>query len=545
MNLLKFNRMEDKNKKILRTFGLTNLAVNNKISVFLLTAMIFLFGISSYVNMPKESFPEITFPQIFVNTTYFGNSAGDIENLVTRPLEKELATISEIKSVTSSSMQDFSIITCEFETDVDIELAKQKVKDAVDKAKPELPTDLTTEPEVMDINLSEIPIMSVNLSGGFPNDELRSYAEYLQGRFEDLSEISSVNLKGTLDREVQINVDVPIMQALQVSFGDIENAVKSENMTMSGGEIVNNDFRRSIRIIGEFDKVKDLEDLIIKAENQKPIYLRDFAEVKFGYAEQTSIARSDLLPVVSLDIIKRAGENLLLASDKIKAIIDEAQDNALPENLSVKVFNDQSVVTEDMVSNLENSIISGVILVVLVLLFFLGLRNSTFVGIAIPLSMLMGIMLLSMVGYTLNMVVLFSLILALGMLVDNAIVVVENIYRYYNDGYSKDDAAKYGTGEVALPIIASTATTLAAFVPLAFWPGLFGSFMKYLPITLIAVLTASLFVALVINPKLPSLPKVKFLGWMPIDTRACDSSSLISPVGVIMVTALTTCSILP
>ncbi|WP_235297853.1 efflux RND transporter permease subunit [Portibacter marinus] len=496
--------MADNEKKILRTFGLTNLAVNNKISVFLLTVMIFIFGISSYVNMPKESFPEITFPQIFVNTTYFGNSAGDIENLVTRPLENELAAISEIKSITSSSMQDFSIITCEFETDVDIELAKRKVKDAVDKAMPELPTDLTAEPEVLDINLSEIPIMSVNLSGDFPNDELRSYGEYLQDRFEDLPEISSVNLKGTLDREVQINVDVPIMQALQVSFGDIENAVRAENMTMSGGEIVNNDFRRSIRIIGEFEDVEELEDLIVKAENQKPIYLKDFAEVKFGYAEQTSIARSDLLPVVSLDVIKRAGENLLLASDKIKAIIDEAQQEALPAELSIKVFNDQSVVTEDMVNNLENSIISGVILVVLVLLFFLGLRNSTFVGIAIPLSMLMGIMLLSLMGYTLNMVVLFSLILALGMLVDNAIVVVENIYRYYNDGYSKDDAAKYGTGEVALPIIASTATTLAAFVPLAFWPGLFGSFMKYLPITLIAVLSASLFVALVINPVLTS-----------------------------------------
>lgn len=494
----------EKQKNNLRTFGLTNLAVNNKISVFLLTAMIFIFGIISYVGMPKESFPEITFPQVFVNTTYFGNSAGDIENLVTRPLENELATISEIKSVTSSSLQDFSIITCEFETDIDIEFAKQKVKDAVDKAKPELPTDLTSEPEVLDINLSEIPIMSVNLSGEFPNDELRSYGEFLQDKFEDLKEISSVNLKGTLDREVQINVDVPVMQAMQVSFGDIENAIRSENMTMSGGEIVNNDFRRSIRIIGEFTKIRDIEDLIVKSENQKPIYMRDFADVTFGYAEQTSIARSDQLPVVSLDIIKRAGENLLLASDKIKAIIDDVQENSLPENLSIKVFNDQSVATRDLVSNLENSIISGVILVVLVLLFFLGLRNSTFVGIAIPLSMLMGIMLLSFVGYTLNMVVLFSLILALGMLVDNAIVVVENIYRYYGEGYSKDDAAKYGTGEVALPIIASTATTLAAFVPLAFWPGLFGSFMKYLPITLIAVLTASLFVALVINPVLTS-----------------------------------------
>lgn len=502
--------MQEKNKKkLLRSFGLTNFAVNNKISVFLLTAMVFIFGINSYVNMPKESYPEVTFPQVFINTPYFGNSAEDIENLVTRPLEKQLASISEIKTMTSSSMQDFSTINCEFETDIDIELAKQKVKDAVDKAKPDLPNDLTSEPEVLDINLSEIPIMSVNLSGDFPNDELRSYAEFMQDKFEDLKEISSVNLKGTLEREVQINVDIPKMQSLEVSYGDVENAIKSENMTMSGGEIVNNDFRRSIRIIGEFTEIENLSELIVKSENQKPIYLRDFADVNFGYAEQSSIARSDQLPVVSLDVIKRSGQNLLLASDKIKEIIDEAQDNDLPENLSVKVFNDQSVSTRNLVSNLENSIISGVILVVLVLLFFLGLRNSTFVGIAIPLSMLMGITILNLVGYTLNMVVLFSLILALGMLVDNAIVVVENIYRYYGDGFSKDDAAKYGTGEVALPIIASTATTLAAFLPLAFWPGIFGSFMKYLPITLIAVLSSSLFIALVINPVLTSTFMIK------------------------------------
>lgn len=495
--------MED-NKNILRTFGLTNLAVNNKISVFLFTAMIMIFGILSYVNMPKESFPEITISTVFVNTPYFGNSAKDIENLITRPIEKEISSISEVKTLTSSSIQDFSIITAEFNTDIDIELAKQKIKDAVDKAMPELPTDLTTEPEILDVNLSEIPIMSVNLSGDFPNDELRSYAEFLQDRIEDLKEISSVDLKGTLEKEVQINVDVPIMQSLEVSFGDVENAIKAENMTMSGGEIVNNDFRRSIRIIGEFEKVKNLEELIIKSENQRPIYLKDFAKVDMGYAEQTSIARSDRLPVVSLDVIKRGGENLLLASDKIKDIIDDAQKNDLPDNLTVKVFNDQSVATRDLVSNLENSIISGVILVTLILLFFLGLRNASFVGIAIPLSMLMGILILNMIGYTLNMVVLFSLILALGMLVDNAIVVVENIYRYYGEGYSRDDSAKYGTGEVALPIIASTATTLAAFVPLAFWPGIFGSFMKYLPVTLIAVLTSSLFVALVINPVLTS-----------------------------------------
>lgn len=492
------------NKQKLRTFGLTNLAVDNKISVFLFTAMILIFGIKSYTSMPKESFPEITFPQIYINTPYFGNAADDIESLITRPLEKELATISEIKKLTSNSLQDFSIIIAEFESTMDIELAKRKVKDAVDKAKAELPNDLLSDPDIRDVNLAELPIMTVNLSGDYPNDELRSYAEYLQSEIEELKEISSVVLKGTLDREVKVDVDILKMQSLQVSFTDIDNAIAQENLTMSGGEMVSNAFRRSIRIIGEFTSIADLQNVIVKSENQRSIFLKDIADVTFGYAEQTSIARSDGLPVVSLDIIKRAGQNLLLASDKIKDIVDVAKRDIFPPNLKAQTFNDQSIQVRNSVSNLENSIISGVILVVLVLLFFLGLRNASFVGIAIPLSMLMGIFILSAVGYTLNMVVLFALILALGMLVDNAIVVIENIYRYANEGYSNDDSAKYGTGEVAMPIITSTATTLIAFLPLAFWPGLIGGFMKYLPITLIAVLTSSLFVALVINPVLTS-----------------------------------------
>ncbi|MEL6926108.1 MAG: efflux RND transporter permease subunit, partial [Bacteroidota bacterium] len=383
--------------------------------------------------------------------------------------------------------------------------------------KSELPNDLTQDPEVLEINLSELPVMTVNLSGNYSNDELKSYAEYLEDEIEDLSEISKVDLKGALEREVQIDVDLPRMESLQVNFGDIENAIRSENVTMSAGELLNNDFRRTIRVLGEFQKVEDLENLIVKSENQRPIYLRDIAEVTFGYKETTSIARADLFPVISLDVIKASGENLLDASDKIKAVVDNAQATVFPKDLSISIFNDQSVQTRAMVTNLENSIISGVILVVVVLLFFLGIRNAMFVGIAIPLSMLMGIMIINILGYTLNMVLLFSLILALGMLVDNAIVVVENVYRYRQNGYSGKEAAKYGTGEVALPIIASTATTLAAFLPLAFWPGLMGSFMKYLPITLIIVLSSSLFVALVINPVLTS-------AFLKVDERAEDKA---------------------
>ncbi|MEM8907302.1 MAG: efflux RND transporter permease subunit, partial [Bacteroidota bacterium] len=493
-------KQTENNKDGLREFGLTSFAVDNSTSVFILTFMILFFGITSYDQTPKESYPEIPWPQIYVNTLYFGNSASDIENLVTRPIEKELRSVSEIKDITSSSLQDYSLIVAEFQAGVDIDDATRKVKDAVDKAKPELPNDLTEEPEVLDINMSEIPIMTVNISGNYPNDDLREFAEYLEDEIEKIDEISKVDLKGAKEREVKIDVDLPRMESTQVSFTDIENAVRSENVTMSGGELVNNDFRRTIRVIGEFETMDQLENMIVKSEDQNPIFLKDIARVTFGFKDQTSIARSDHLPVISLDVIKESGQNLLNASDKIKAVVAEAKRNYLPSDVKVSIFNDQSVQTRNMVTNLENSIISGVILVVLVLLFFLGIRNALFVGIAIPLSMLMGILILNILGYSLNMVVLFSLILALGLLVDNAIVVVENIFRYMQNGYRGWQAAKKGAGEVAMPIIASTATTLAAFLPLAFWPGLMGSFMKFLPITLIVVLSSSLFVALVINP---------------------------------------------
>lgn len=484
----------------LKGFWLTNFVLDNAISIFLLTFMVFLFGMDAYRTMPKEQFPEVSFPTVFINTPYFGNSAADIEDLITRPLEKEINTILGLENLTSTSIQDYSVITAEFSTDMDIDEAVRKVKDAVDVAKSELPNDLDTEPQVVEINLSEIPIMSVNLSGDFPIDQLKEYAEYLEDEIERIPQVSEADVKGALEREVKIDADLSRMEALQVSFADIENAVQMENLTMSGGEIVGGGYRRSVRIIGQVENMDQIRNIIVKSESQRPIYLNEIAEVTYGYKETTSIARSDGYSVVSVDVIKRKGENLIEAAERVKEVVAYAENNIFPADLKVSIFNDQSDNTKRLISDLENCIVSGMILVVLVLLFFMGLRNASFVGIAIPLSMLTGILWLNLTGVTLNMVVLFSLILALGMLVDNGIVVVENIYRYFQLGYSPLEAAKYGTGEVAIPIIASTATTLAAFVPLAFWPGLFGKFLRYLPITLILVLTSSLLVALVINP---------------------------------------------
>ena len=512
------NKPEKLNSEKKRSFGLTNLAVDNSTSIVLITVMILFFGIWSYLTMPKEQFPEASLPQIFINTPYFGYSAPDVEDLVTRSIERELQTISGIKNVSSTSLQDFSSIVAEFNANVEQEEALRKVKDAVDKAKSNLPTDLQSDPEIMEINFSDIPIVTVNMSGDYNMDALKKFAEYLSDELEDIPEVSRAVMKGALDKEVKVNVDMLKMQSLQISYQDIENAISFENMSMSAGELVSDDFRRAIRVVGQFKEVSEIEDIIVKSENQRPILLKDFATVSMDYKERTSYARSNSLPVISLDVIKRKGENLLDAADRIKETVELAEQEVFPDDLNIELFNDQSINTRTQVSNLENSIISGVILVTLVLLFFLGFRNALFVGMAIPLSMLTGILWLNLSGVTMNIVVLFALILALGLLVDNAIVVVENIYRYMQDKHNSKDAAKMGAAEVAGPIIASTATTLVAFLPLAFWPGIMGKFMYYLPITLIIVLTSSLFVALVINPVLTSL-------YMKVDALEKDENA--------------------
>ncbi len=488
-----------------REFGISSGAVNNSTSIIILTILIALAGVMAYNIMPKESFPEIKQPMVYINTLYPGNSPEDMENLITRPIEKELKSMDGIKKITSTSMENYSIITAEFNTTVEITKALQETKDAVDRAKTELPSDLDQDPIVQEFDISSMPIMYLNVSGNYGIDELKSFAEYLEEEIEKLPEISGVDIKGALEREIRINADQYRMEANQVSFDDISKAVAAENLSMSGGNLLMGEYRRSLSIRSELENVEDLNNIIVKNEDDHIVYLSDVAKVTDTYEERESFARESGDPVVTLDVTKRSGENLLDASDKIKEIITEAKQNRFPKDLRITVNNDQSKQTRNQVENLENSIIFGVILVVLVLMFFMGLRNALFVGIAIPLSMFLAFIILNLSGVTLNMMVLFALILALGMLVDNGIVVVENIYRLKQLGYSNIKAAKEGVGEVAWPIITSTATTLAAFMPLAFWGGLIGEFMKFLPITLIIVLTSSLFVGLIINPVISAL----------------------------------------
>lgn len=497
--------MENNQQKIDKTFGLTSFALKNSTTVLFLTFLIIVMGVTTYISLPRENFPEINIPKIYIGVTHPGNSPSDIENLITRPIEKELNTISEVDNITSTSIQDYSTIIAEFTADTDVEDALSKVKDAVDKAQPELPTDLDREPNVFAMDMNEFPILNINLSGNYTIDELKEYAEYLEDEIEKIKEISKAEIRGIDEKEVKIKVDPYKLEAVQLNFGDIENAISSENITMSGGSYLSDGMRRTVRIEGEFTAPSQLLDVVIKHEEGDIVYLRDVATVTFDYKDKANYARLWDKQVVMIDVVKRGGENLLDATDKIGLVLAKARENVFPKDLEVVVTNDQSKQTRRMVANLENSIIFGIILVVMVLLFFLGARNAIFVGIAIPLSMFMSFLILGMLGISINMMVLFALIMALGMLVDNGIVVVENVYRLMEQGLSPMDATMKGVGEVAMPIITSTATTLAAFLPLAFWPGIMGEFMKYLPITLIITLGSSLFVALVINPVLIKL----------------------------------------
>lgn len=495
--------------KVDKEFSLASWAIDNKNTVYVIIAILFFGGLFAYNSMPRESFPEINVSTVYVSTIYPGNAAEDVEKFVTKPLEDEIKNITGVKDISSNSLQDYSSIQVEFEEDVTPEDAKQKVKDKIDivTAKSDWPTldgGAKLDPYAMEFNLSEMfPIMNINLSGNYPPQQLKKFGEVLQDEIEGLPEIKEVNIRGVEDMEVEIAVDVHKLTASSATMQDIIAAIQRENVTISGGNIVSNDQRRNIRVIGQIKKPQELEGIILKNEGGV-IYLRDVAKVNFRPKDKTTYAREYGDAVVMLDVMKKSGRNQLDAADKIYEMVDNLKSNVLPKDVKVTITSDMSTRTKAQVAEMENNILFGVFLVVGVLMFFLGARNAMFVGLAIPLSMLMSIMTLSALGITLNTMTLFALVMGLGMLVDNGIVVVENVYRLMDEGMPRRKAAKQGLGEIAWPIIASTATTLAAFAPLALWPGITGQFMMYFPMTLSIVLGSSLFVALVINSMMTS-----------------------------------------
>ncbi len=486
-----------------RQFWLTSFAVDHPTSVLVMTTIVIIWGLISYLQVPKEASPDITVPFIAVNTAYSGVAPEDIETLITRPIEEELNRIADVKEILSSSMEGFSRISVEFEAGMDMTEALQLVREKVDIAKPELP-EAAEEPAVVEFNLSEFPILQVNVSGEYSLVRLKQLAEDVQDEIEQIPSVLEVTLSGGLEREVQVDVDLARLKFYDVSFDDVIDAIAEENITVPGGTIDVGDVKYLVRVPGEFEQTRPIEDIVVAVRGGRPVYVRDVATVDFGFKDRESYARLNGNAVVTLSVSKRTGENIIETSDGVKAVIEEMQP-IFPPTTVVEITSDQAEYVRQMVGSLENNIISGLILVVAVLLFALGVTNASFVGVAIPLSMLISFAVIQLFGMTMNMVVLFSLILALGMLVDNAIVIVENIFRFREEGFGAKEASKLATAEVAPPVIAATATTLAAFAPMLLWPGITGEFMAYLPKTLIITLSSSLFVALVINPTLTSL----------------------------------------
>ncbi len=515
-----------------REFGLSSLAVNNRKTVYLIITIFLLGGISAYKNMPRESFPQIQVPEIYVNVPYPGNSPEIIADKIIKPFENELNKLKGIEKITSTATQDFGILKIEFDFGITPKDAKRAVEEALSDARSSktFAQDLPVEPTIQEIDVNEFPIININLSGEYPVDILKEKADLIKDRLESISEINAVEIRGVQEKKVKIEIRKFDAEANRVSFGDIESAIQSENTTIGAGNLKIDGIDNFILIEGKFKNFRDFNNLVVKHEENDNVYLRDVANVSFSDSDTTSYARQNSQPVVMLDVKKRAGENIINAIDKLKVEVEELE-KSFPSDMKLTYTNDQSVMIRSQVSNLENSIVFGVILVVFVLLFFLGIRNALFVGIAIPFSMFLSFILLNSAGVSLNIMVLFSLVLALGMLVDNGIVVVENVYRLMDEGLDSFEATKKGIGEVAWPIIASTATTLAAFVPLALWPGIIGEFMQYLPITLMIVLGSSLFVALVITPVLMAV-------LMKIENNTPKTRKIVKSFGAFVVVGL-------
>jgi multidrug efflux pump subunit AcrB len=448
---------------------------------------------------------------MFVQTVYVGNSPKDIENLVTRPLEKQIKSISgaKINKFTSSSQQDFSLITVEFSTDVKTDVALQKVKDAVDKAKGDLPNDLTQQPRVMELNISDQPIMFVNISGNYSTVQLKKYADDLKEKLEGIPQINRIDLAGAPEREFQINVDNYRMQTAGITFDDISAAIQRENLDLSGGLLEVGSMQRNLQLKGQLKNANDIANIIVRNTSGAPIYLKDVANIKDTIKNTESYARLNGKNVLTLNIIKRNGENLIATSDAVKKAVEEAKASVFPKDLNVVISGDQSISTRSSFTELVNSIVIGFILVLIVLMFFMGVTNAFFVALSVPLSMFVAFVFLPagdlVVGshITLNFMVLFALLFGLGIIVDDAIVVIENTHRIFVQGKGKLTAttsAKMAAGEVFIPVLAGTITTLAPFFPLLFWPGIIGKFMVYLPAMLIFTLAASLVVAFIMNP---------------------------------------------
>ena len=423
----------------IKTLGFTNWCVENRTAIYIFTCLITLGGLFVYNNLPKEQFPDIKIPQVYINTVYVGTTPADIENTINKQIEKQLKSISGVKRIKSNALQDVSVILVEFNPDVKTEEALQRVRDAIDKAKPDLPQKLDSGPTAQDVNFSEFPIMNINLAGNFSLKQLKEYAEDLQDVIEGMPEIRRVDIVGALEREIQINVDLPRMQAAGLAFSDIQQAVQGENINISGGQLNIDGVRRTVRVTGEFTDVSQIQNLQIRTATGATVRLGDIADVKDSFEEQQDFARLDNKSVITLNVIKRSGANLISAADRIEKTIDQYKESRFPQGLDIKITADQSERTRENVNDLINTVVLGFIFVVLVLMFFMGVRDAIFIGLSVPLSALVAFVMMPVIGpivgtaFTLNTIVLFAFLLGLGLVVDDAIVVIENSHRLFNE----------------------------------------------------------------------------------------------------------------
>ncbi|MCE1165151.1 MAG: efflux RND transporter permease subunit [Bacteroidetes bacterium] len=475
------------------------LIVGNRVSVYVLVAIIVIMGGFSYLSMPRESSPSIKIPYVFIATVYPGVSPQDIENLVTQQIEKEVKGISGVKKITSVSRESFSSISVEFNTDVIIDDALQKVRDKVSTAKTKMPNDIK-EPVITEINFSELPMMYVNITGNLNPAEMKKIGTDVQDKIEQIPGVLSAEVVGGVDREVKIDADANRLNYYNLSFNDLINAVSAENLNIPGGNIDVGKSSFLIRVPGEYKNPELMSNIVVKKNGDFPVYIKDVAQVTYGYKERQTYARENGLESISLPVKKRSGANIIEISDKVHELLKDNKE-LIPDGVRFDITGDNSDYIKTTVHELENGVITGMVLVFLILFFFMGIKNSILVATSIPLSFLISFIILSMMGITLNMIVLFTLILVLGIIVDDAIVVVENIYRLQEkENYDPHGASIEGPREVVFPVTIATLTIISSFLPLLFFPGIVGDFMKYMPITLIVCLLSSLFVAMVISP---------------------------------------------
>ena len=486
----------------------SQIAIRNPVFVFIMILVIGLAGFNAYKSIPREAAPDIQIPLLIVTVPFPGASPEDVESLISNKAEQELQTIKNLKKIKSTSSESVAVLTLEFTSDFDISDARTKVREKMDQIKPDFPSD-AEDYQITEINLSEQPLMILNIAGDIGLLGLTDLADEVKEEIEGIPGILEVRRAGGLEKEIRVYVNPEKLNYYNLDLNQVSTSIRSENTNLPGGSVTMGPTKYLIRVPGEFSNPEGINEALISAPNQVPVRVKDLAKVVFGFKEISSRSRLDGTESVSLSIVKRSGENLLAIRDQVKLIIQRLEQE-FENEVKFSILSDQGERVQRIVKDLENNILSGFVLVFLVLLLVMGISNALLVAVAIPLSFLASMIILNVMGFTLNIVVLFSLILSLGLLVDNAIVIVENIFRHRQAGKNRIEAAILGTKEIAIPVTTSTITTVAAFFPLIFMPGIAGEFIGFLPKTLIVTLSSSLLVAVIINPVLCStLMRVK------------------------------------